>query len=70
MTKDTHLLSRYGPDMTVASLFKGLLALLALLIAAGLIGGVGSVELLVWLGLVVAWIAWWGLSRRAPSSEP
>jgi hypothetical protein len=56
--------------MTVASLVKGLLALVALLIAAGLLGGIGSVELLVWLGLVAAWIGWWAVSRRATPSEP
>ena len=55
--------------MTVASLVKGLLALLALLIAAGIIGGIGSVELLVWLGLVAVWIAWWAVRRRTTSSE-
>jgi hypothetical protein len=56
--------------MTVASLVKGLLALVALLIAAGLLGGIGSVELLVWLGLVAAWIGWWAVSRRTTLSEP
>jgi hypothetical protein len=54
-------------DVTVASLAKGILALVALLIIVGLLGGIGSVELLVWLALMIAWIGWWLTSRRKPS---
>lgn len=50
--------------MTIASLVKGLAVLLALLIIVGWVGGIGSVELLIWLGLVAAWIGWWMASRR------
>ena len=56
--------------MTFSSLVKGLAALLALLIVAGLVGGIGSVELLIWLGLVAAWIAWWTASRRKDEAAP
>lgn len=55
--------------MTIVSLVKGLLALVALLIAAGMLGGIGSVELLVWLGLVAAWIVWWVVRRSAAPSK-
>ena len=54
--------------MTIASLVKGMAVLLALLIA-GLLGGIGSVELLIWLGLVAAWIARWMASRRKGEAE-
>ena len=50
--------------MTTRSLVQGLGALLALLAIAGLLGGIGSVELLLWLGLVGAWVVWWIASRR------
>jgi hypothetical protein len=56
--------------VTIASLAKGLLALAALLIVAGLLGGIGSMELLIWCGLVVAWIYWWTVSRRKAPSKP
>jgi hypothetical protein len=56
--------------VTIASLTKGLLVLVALLIAAGALGGIGSVELLIWLGLVAAWIIWWMVSRRKAPSKP
>lgn len=50
--------------MKVDSLVKGLALLLALLIVAALVGGVGSPELMIWLVLVGAWVAWWLASRR------
>ena len=50
--------------MSVADLFMGLAALVALLLIGGVLGGIGSVETLIWLGLVVAWIAVWLVSRR------
>lgn len=50
--------------MTVVALAQGVVALLALLIIAGLFGGIGSVELLVWLVLVGAWVVGWMASRR------
>jgi hypothetical protein len=56
--------------VTIASLAKGLLALVALLIVAGLLGGIGSVELITWCGLVAAWIVWWTVSRRNAPSKP
>ena len=56
--------------MTTASLVKGLAVLLALLIVAGLVGGIGSIELRIWLGLVAAWIAWWMASRRKGQAAP
>lgn len=56
--------------MTIASLVKGLAVLLALLIVTGLVGGIGSVELLIWLGLVAAWIAWWMASRSKGEGAP
>ena len=55
--------------MTIASLVKGMAVLLALLIVAGLLGGIGSVELLIWLGLVAVWIARWMASRRKGEAE-
>ena len=57
-------------NLTIGSLAKGLAVLLALLIVAGLVGGVGSVELLIWLGLAAAWIAWWMASRRKGEATP
>ena len=57
-------------DMTIASLVRGLAVLLGLLIVAGLVGGIGSVELLIWLVLVAAWIAWWMASRRKGEAAP
>ena len=56
--------------MTLASPVKGLAVLLALLIIAGLVGGIGSVELLIWLGFVAAWIAGWMVSRRKGEAAP
>ena len=53
--------------MTVASLGKGLLVLVALLVVVGLLGGVGSIELLIWVVLLAVWVTWWTLSRKAPS---
>ena len=55
--------------MTIASLVKGLAVLLALLVSAGLVGGIGSVELLIWLVLVAGWIAWSMASRRKGRSR-
>jgi hypothetical protein len=49
--------------MTFASLVKGLALLLLLLLGAGLGRGIGSVELLIWLTMVIAWIAWWSTRR-------
>ena len=55
------------PGVTVASLGKGLLVLVALLVVVGLLGGVGSIELLIWVVLLAVWVTWWTLSRKAPS---
>jgi hypothetical protein len=57
-------------DVTIVSLVKGLLALFALLIVASLLGGIRSVELLIWCALVAAWIARWTMSRRKAPSKP
>ena len=56
--------------MTPGTLVKGLALLLVLLIAAGLLGNLGPVELLIWLGLVVVWIAWWMTRRARPRATP
>lgn len=56
--------------MTAGSLFNGFALLLVLLIIAGVAGGIGSVELLIWLALVTAWIAWWMVSRRRSDPAP
>lgn len=48
-----------------------LVALVALLIGVGLLGALGSVETLIWLGLVAAWLVVfisWG--RRRPHNGP
>ena len=55
--------------VTIAALVKGLLALVALLIVAGLLGGLGSVELLAWCGLAAAWVIWWAVNRRKATSK-
>jgi hypothetical protein len=56
--------------MSVRSLVTGLIVLLVLLVAAGLIGGIGSVELLIWLALVAAWIAGWFATRGRHRPAP
>jgi hypothetical protein len=56
--------NQYGAIMTVRSLAAGIVALAAVLLIAGSLGGVGPVELSIWLGLVAVWIAWWKWSRR------
>ena len=56
--------------MTIGILVAGLIALLGLLVAVGAFGGVGSVELALWLVLVVAWIVVWFVSRRARRTSP
>jgi hypothetical protein len=56
--------------MTIGTLLTGLLALLGLLIAVGVLGAVGSVELAIWLVLVLAWIVVWFLSRRTRRTSP
>jgi hypothetical protein len=53
--------------MSVTALVQGLVGLVILLLAAGYAGGVGSVELSIWLLLVAAWISWWLVSRRRRS---
>jgi energy-coupling factor transporter ATP-binding protein EcfA2 len=55
--------------VTVTSLIQGLVALLVLLMFAGLLGGIGLVELVVWLVLVAAWLGWW-LARRKATPRP
>jgi hypothetical protein len=50
--------------MSVTALFQGLAGLVILLLAVGYAGGVGSVELSIWLLLVAAWVSWWLVSRR------
>jgi membrane protein DedA with SNARE-associated domain len=45
-------------------LLWSLLPLFALLIVAGMLGGVGSVELSVWLVLLAAWIVAFARSGR------
>jgi hypothetical protein len=49
--------------MPFSSLIEGLALLLLLLLAAGQLGNLGPVELLIWLVLVVAWITLW-VTRR------
>jgi hypothetical protein len=49
--------------MSVSSLVWGLVVLLALLVLAGTLGGVGTVELAIWLVLVAMWILWWARAR-------
>lgn len=56
--------------MTLSTLVKGLALLLLLLIAAGLFGNLGPVELLIWLALVVAWIIWWATHRTSAKATP
>jgi hypothetical protein len=41
-----------------------------LLIVAGSFGGMGSEELLIWVGLVAAWVGWWMVSRKKAPSKP
>ncbi len=50
--------------MSVSSLLWGLLGLLALIVLAGALGGVGTVELAIWLALVAVWVLWWASTRR------
>jgi hypothetical protein len=59
----------HAQGMTVGTLIAGLLALLALLIAAGGAGaGVGPSEVAIWLLLVAAWVLWWTRSRHTPQA--
>ena len=55
--------------MSVGSLIWGWLALVALLTLAGTLGGVGTVELTIWLVLVVIWLVVWLLSRRPETTR-
>jgi hypothetical protein len=50
--------------MSVSSLLWGLLGLLALLVLAGVVGGIGTIELAIWLALVMGWVLWWSRTRR------
>jgi hypothetical protein len=57
--------------MSVTALIQGLVGLLIVLLAVGLMGGVGSVELSIWCLLVATWVVWWLVSRRSVSrTEP
>jgi hypothetical protein len=56
--------------MSVSDLFIGLAVLVALLLVGGMLGAVGSVETLIWLVLVVAWVVTWVVSRRKRRTTP
>jgi hypothetical protein len=53
--------------MSTLTLILGMLGLFALLLFVGLLGAIGSVEMLLWLGLEVAWVVGW-LMRRTRST--
>lgn len=50
-------------------LLYALVPLVALLIALGLLGGLGSVELVLWLLLLAAWIVAFVVSARRRSTD-
>lgn len=56
--------------MTLGRLITGLALLLILLIAAGQLGSLGPVELLIWLALVAAWITLWAARRARARATP
>lgn len=54
--------------MSVSTLIQGLIGLFLLLVLGGSLAGIGPVELMLWLGLVAAWVLWWAMSRRNNAS--
>lgn len=51
--------------MSVSTLMWGLLGLLVLPLLLAPLGGIGTVEMTIWMVLLVAWVLWWVRSRRA-----
>jgi hypothetical protein len=50
--------------MSVVTLFYGIFLLFVLLLFAGATFGVSTVELGVWLLLLVGWVTFWMVKRR------
>jgi hypothetical protein len=50
--------------MSASTLMWGVLGLFLLPLLAAPLGGIGTVELTVWLALLVIWVLWWVRSRR------